>query len=82
MRVIRATARGAAPAASADRPIREVAISGVLRGDAERCAIAAASARLAAPSLARMRETCTITVFSLMNSVRDLAIGATLGHQL
>ena len=33
-----------------------------------RCAVAAASLRLAAPSLARMLDTCTLTVLTEMNS--------------
>jgi hypothetical protein len=46
------------------------------RTDVERCAMAAASVRLAAPSLPRMFETCTLAVFGEMNS--SLAISLLL----
>ena len=38
------------------------------------CAIAAASVRLAAPSLARMFETCTLTVLDAMNSSAPISL--------
>src|SRR5207247_5793176 len=39
-----------------------------------RCAMAAASVRLAAPSLPRMLDTCTLAVFGAMNSTEAISL--------